>query len=204
MTPRWMIGPMVLASIFCATACGEPARSYPHAVGVATGQLVPAVALKAAGGRDFSLVELTGQWVWLYFGYTHCPDVCPTTLAHLAEAHKQLASPERVKVVFVSVDPKRDTPEVLAKHAAFYDPSFLGVTGDVAAIDRLTSALGARYVIGLPVGASGDYPVSHTNTVYVIDPEGHLAAQYDPGTDTTQMAADFNTLTSRDAVVTSR
>jgi protein SCO1 len=131
-------------------------------------------------GRDgpVALSDFRGKAVLLYFGYTACPDICPTNLAVIAYALKQLAPAERarVQVVFVSVDPGRDHPERLAEYAAYWDPTFLGVTGteqDVAAVAR---QYGAAYRIVEQSGSAMGYLVDHSAFTYVIDAQGGLVA----------------------------
>lgn len=131
---------------------------------------------------DFSLTTDQGVWqfnslrgkmVMLVFGYTHCPDVCPTSLQILAEAFDQL-SPElqqQVQGVFVSVDPDRDDPVMLRDYGSYFHPNITGVTGTKAELDQLTSQIGVHY--RLNQGEDGDYSVDHATLTFVIDPEGY-------------------------------
>lgn len=135
-------------------------------------------------GRDFQLTDHTGQprrladfrgkAVVMSFGFAQCPDVCPTTLAELAQAVKQLgADAERVQVLFLTVDPERDTREILAQYVTAFDPRFLGLYGDLAA----TRAVAKEFKIFFekrPETAPGSYSVDHSAQVYVIDPQGRL------------------------------
>jgi cytochrome oxidase Cu insertion factor (SCO1/SenC/PrrC family) len=163
---------------------------------------VPAIAfstpLTSDHGRHFSLGELRGKWVWLYFGYTNCPDLCPLTLSHLAGAYRALAHPEQVQVVFVSIDPGRDTPDHLAEYAGYFHPSFWGATSGEGAIDPLAHALGVKYRVN-PDNQLGDYEVSHSNQVYLIDPAGGLAAAVTVKTpdDALKLAQDLNTAAAK-------
>ena len=123
-------------------------------------------------GRPRSLEDFRGKAVVVSFGFTHCPDVCPTTLADLSQAIKSLgAQAERVQVLFVTVDPERDTREVLAKYVTAFDPRFLGLYGDAAATQRAAKEFKVYY----EKRKSGDtYSVDHSGQSYVIDPQGRL------------------------------
>jgi protein SCO1/2 len=123
-------------------------------------------------GRARKLEDFRGKAVVLFFGFTHCPDVCPTTLADVSQAIKQLgADAERVQVLFVTVDPERDTREVLAKYVTAFDPRFLGLYGDAAATQRAAKEFKVYY----EKRKSGDsYSVDHSAQSYVIDPQGRL------------------------------
>lgn len=128
-------------------------------------------------GRDFGRQRLTGHWSILFFGFTHCPDVCPTTLATLAALRRELADlppAAQPAVYLVSVDPARDTPGRLAEYVPFFDPSFTGVTGAPASIEALTAALGVA-VVTRPPDAEGNYGVDHTASLFLVNPAGALA-----------------------------
>lgn len=130
-------------------------------------------------GHAFGPRELRGRWSLLYFGYTHCPDACPTTLVTLAAMEKRLASKGGTvlpQVVFVSVDAKRDTPAQLASYVPYFDPQFLGVTAvDQPTIEALARKLGVAVFLSAPQ-ADGTYTVDHSNEIFVIDPRGELIA----------------------------
>jgi protein SCO1/2 len=123
-------------------------------------------------GRRRTLEDFRGKAVVVFFGFTHCPDICPTTLADLSQAIRQLgADAERVQVLFVTVDPERDTPEVLAKYVTAFDPRFLGLYGDAAATQRVAKEFKIYYE-KRKTGAT--YSVDHSGQSYVIDPQGRL------------------------------
>jgi len=123
-------------------------------------------------GKPRRLEDFRGKAVVLFFGFTHCPDICPTTLADIAQAVKSLgADAERVQVLMVSVDPERDSPEALAKYVTAFDPRFIALRGDLAA----TKAAAAEFKIFFEKAKSGDsYTVNHSAQSYVIDPQGRL------------------------------
>jgi protein SCO1/2 len=131
--------------------------------------------LRAAGGPVDTKI-LHGKVLLIYFGYTHCPDVCPASLAAGAQALNTLSAEERAKVrlIMVSVDPERDTPERLKEYAAYFHPEMIGVTGTAEEIAAVARAYGAGY-IRQPAKPDGSYAVDHTTRTYVVAPDGRLA-----------------------------
>ncbi len=123
-------------------------------------------------GKPRRLEDFRGKAVVLFFGFTRCPDICPTTLADIAQAVKSLgADAERVQVLMVSVDPERDTPEALAKYVTAFDPRFIALRGDLEA----TKKVAGEFKIFFEKAKSGDsYTVNHSAQSYVIDPQGRL------------------------------
>lgn len=131
----------------------------------------------------------------MFFGFTTCPDICPTTLALLARVEKSLSdlpTQTRPQVVLVSVDPERDTPEQLQKYVRFFSPSFVGVTGSPAQIDEFTRAMGAP-VAKRPLGEGG-YTVDHSGSIFVIDPSGAMRALFSPPHSQDALVADLRAL----------
>jgi protein SCO1/2 len=137
-----------------------------------------------AFGRDFQLTDhhgkprtlaaFRGKAVVLFFGYTQCPDVCPTTLSELAEAMKRLGpDADRVQVLFVSVDPERDTPELLAQYVPAFHPSFIGLSGDAEATARTAKEFRILYQ-KQPGKTPGSYTVDHSAGSFIFDPQGRL------------------------------
>ena len=125
-------------------------------------------------GRARSLPDFRGKLVVLFFGYAQCPDVCPTTLAELARAMKSLGTDaERVQVLFVTLDPERDTPVVLAQYVPAFDARFLGLRGDDEATRRAAKEFKVFYE-KRPGTAAGSYTVDHGAQVYVLDTQGRL------------------------------
>lgn len=156
---------------------------------------IPAFALLDHDGKPFGPERLRDQWTFLFLGYTHCPDVCPTTLATLARMQQRLApapgTPARV--VLVSVDPGRDDTARLKEYVTHFHKDFTGVTGPGQEIDKLVSALGAMYVLHNATGEK-DYPVDHTAAVFLVDPTGGFKALFSPPLDAAAMAERFSRL----------
>jgi protein SCO1 len=132
------------------------------------------LALTGHDGKPRTLADFRGKAVVLFFGYTHCPDVCPTTLVDMAEVMKKLGNDAaRVQVLFVTLDPERDTPEVLANYVPAFGPGFLGLSGDDAATRRAAQEF--RIFYEKRAGATPSaYTVDHSAQSYVIDPQGEL------------------------------
>jgi protein SCO1/2 len=131
-------------------------------------------ALKDPAGKERTLEDYRGKAVVVFFGYTQCPDVCPTTLATLATAMKELgADADRVQVLFITVDPERDTPELLAKYVPSFDPRFLGLWGDADATARTAKEFKVIYQ-KVPGPTPGSYTMDHSAGSYVFDPKGRL------------------------------
>lgn len=137
----------------------------------------------SGGGQVFDLADYRGQVVLLYFGYTHCPDVCPTSMAVMRQVLRPLAASEleRVQAVFVSVDPERDRPEQLAEYAAFFHPEILGVTGTEEELADAGRRYGAAW-LRVNSGSEMGYSVDHSSYIYVIGPDGRLVEAVPHGT----------------------
>lgn len=125
-------------------------------------------------GKARTLEDFKGKAVFIFFGYTQCPDVCPTTMAEMASVLKTLGpQAEQVQVLFVTVDPERDTPDLLAKYVPAFDPRFLGLTGDKAAIDKVTKDFKVFHQ-KVPNKESDTYTMDHTAGSYVFDTQGRI------------------------------
>ena len=153
-----------------------------------------AFSLEDQNGKVFDLGRLSGHWTLLFFGYTNCPDICPVTLSVLKNALALMAEDhagaELPRVVFVSVDPKRDTPRHLGAYVSHFDPRFLGVTGDDANLAAFAGQMGALYVVG-DADAEGQYSVDHTAAIFLIDPRGHLVALFQAPHAADELARDI-------------
>jgi protein SCO1/2 len=125
-------------------------------------------------GKERTLADFRGKVVLLVFGFTQCPDVCPTTLSNAASAVRQMGEDgKRVQVLFVSVDPKRDTPELLRQYVTAFHPDFLGMTGDAARVAKTTKDFN-MYVAERPGKTADSYTVDHSTQMYAFDREGRV------------------------------
>ena len=148
-------------------------------------------------GAPFRLSDLRGQWILLDYGYTSCPDVCPTTLAMLRQMRLQLgAEADKVRIVFVSVDPERDTPEKLGQYLNHFGDDLKGLSGTPAQVAEAAQPYGVKYEKKEADSALG-YLVSHTAFVYLIDPQFQLRVTYPFGISASDMAADLAYLFSQ-------
>jgi len=153
---------------------------------------LPQFSLIDQDGQPFDASRLQNRWSLLFFGFTNCPDVCPATLAVLAQIEKQLQDlppTKQPQIVLVSVDPQRDTPEQLSKYVKFFSPSFVGVTGQEDAIKAFTRALGVP--VAIQSLGDGAYTVDHSAAIFLIDPAGALRALFSTPHDPSKIAADY-------------
>jgi len=158
---------------------------------------LPSFSLLDDTGKRFNNARLAGKWSFLFFGYTHCPDICPTTLATLNEAMQTVGDrgdAGGTQIVFVSIDPQRDTPEKLKDYVRYFNPKFVGVTGGQRALDRLTRALGIIHTRVPDPNGGNDYLMDHSASIILIDPKGEVAALFSPPFKARQLAGDFHKL----------
>jgi protein SCO1 len=160
---------------------------------------IPAFSLVDAHGRPFDRAALENRWTLLFSGFTNCPDICPTTLALLASLRERLPGNE-IRFVFLTVDPERDTPEVVARYLAHFGGEFTGVTGSPAEIERLTRALGLAQVRN--PGTGGNYTVDHSAALVLIDPRARVAGYFTAPHDQDELAADLAPLVRQEGSVT--
>lgn len=153
---------------------------------------IPEFNLLDQAGKPFTRTEFLGGWTVVTFGFTHCPDVCPINLANFTLTKRALGDQaDAIRFMFVSVDGERDTPEVLSKHIALFDPSFIGLTGADRAVRPLAQAFGVRYEIVRPEGTQADYLVDHTASWFLVNPQGQISRIYSYGTAPEVVAADL-------------
>jgi protein SCO1/2 len=172
----------------------KPSASAPRANGAVFESPRPLTAFTLHDhlGASFDLRRLTDHWTFLYFGYAHCPDLCPTTLAALSVAKHVLTreSPQTpTQFVFISVDPDRDTRERLRNYVTFFDSSLIGVTGTPDNLKALSAQFGASY--RLPKDREKGYAVDHTDVILIVSPKPAFAAVLTPPHDGTRIAKDF-------------
>jgi len=167
---------------FRGTTYAEP---YPVA---------PEIQLIRAGGTNFRLSEMRGKIVALFFGYTSCPDVCPTTMAELKQALDKVgARADQVQVLFVSVDPQRDTPEKVQEYVNHFNSDFIGLSGPEPDLAKVWSEYGVFRQIVDGTSAAG-YIVDHTARVTLIDQQGNLRVSFPFDTPVEDVVHDLNLL----------
>jgi protein SCO1/2 len=181
----------ILAALLFLAACTDSAPKF-KSTDITGADYGKSLELVDHTGKPRHLEDFRGKAVVLFFGFTHCPDVCPTTLADTAQALKALGpEAERVQVLMVTVDPERDTPDVLAKYVTAFDPRFLGLRGDVAATQRAAK----EFKVYFEKRKSGDsYSVDHSGQSYVIDPQGRLRLLVRPDRLGADLADDLRTV----------
>ncbi len=158
------------------------------------GRPMPEVRLIDQNGAVQSVDQLQGAWTVLFFGYTFCPDICPTTLAELRQLKGMLPEDTRdsLQVVLVSVDPARDTPQQLKEYLAFFDTGFRGLTGELADIQKLSNSVGIPFIPGDE--SKPDYTVDHSGNLALIGPDGRQRGFIRAPLNTAKLAAQLPTL----------
>ena len=174
--------------------CDPVARPAFRAIDITGADYARGFELPDAEGRTRRLSDFAGQVVVVFFGFTQCPDVCPTTLAEVAQA-RQLLGPEgaRVQAVFITVDPARDTPEVLSAYLRNFDPAFVGLRGS----DEQTAAVAREFKVyykKVPGRTESSYTMDHTAASYVFDPRGRIRLYARYGSGAQALAEDIRLL----------
>lgn len=186
----WLTFAVILA------ACG------PHTFAGVVGDPPPAAGdftLIDQTGANFKLSDLTGKWVLLAYGYTHCPDVCPLTLSILRDVKKALgAQTDQLAVVFVTIDPERDTAEIMGKYAAHFDPTFKALTGTPEQIAAAAKAYNVKYEKAASTAAVG-YAMNHTAFIYLIDPQFRWRVTFPFGVKSAEITSDLKYLMNQSA-----
>jgi protein SCO1/2 len=195
--PRRILVAGALAAALVLPGCDKlfgPPKSPFNAIDVTGTEMGGELRLADAGGNPRTLADYRGKVVIVSFGFTHCPDVCPTTLADLAKAVRMLeADASRVQVLFVTVDPKRDTPEVLRQYVPNFHPDFVALRGDESATQAATKAF--HVYAKERAGASPEaYTVDHSSQSFVLDREGRLRLIVPYGAKPEAVAADLKVL----------
>jgi protein SCO1/2 len=189
----WLTNAVLAAWLL--TGCDSPLKF--DGVAVDPPRPMSSFAFARADGSAFTTTPERGRPMVLFFGYTHCPDVCPTTLADWKRAKAQLGEQaSRVRWVFVSVDPERDTPAVAQRYATQYDATFVGLSGDPMTTANIMQAFGIAAAKEDTPTASG-YLVSHSSQVFLVDDTGALVALYPFGTRWEALAADLGRVLRR-------
>ncbi|MCD2515373.1 SCO family protein [Massilia sp. G4R7] len=188
---------LLLAGLLgCTLLLGACDRNTPpsfHGNDVTGASIGKDFRLTDPDGKERTLADFRGKVVAVFFGYTQCPDVCPTALSRAVEVKRLLGKDdaERLQVVFITVDPERDTPEVLKAYTAAFDPTFLGLYGTPERTAETARSFAAMYR-KVPTGSS--YSMDHTASSYIYDPQGRLRLQLAHALGAQEYAADIRTL----------
>jgi len=182
---------LILARVF-VTLREVPVPATENATILPQPRELPPLDLVDQDNRPLPGDFLRNRWTVVFFGFTQCPDVCPTTLATLAQMKKKLTdlpAEQQPRVLLVSVDPERDTAAILKPYVTFFDPSFLAATGTLAATGQAARAFSVPFAkVPLP---SGGYTMDHGAGLFIVSPKGALAAYASPPLDATVLARDF-------------
>lgn len=170
-----LTGIAIMSSVSQSLAPATPTPQIEGITAIVPPDPLPDFTLTSSKGEPISLSDFAGRYVLLFFGYTHCPDFCPLTLAKEKVVHEQLGDlADRFAVVFVSVDGERDTPEALDDYLSRFDPSFVGMTGDEETLREIGVPYGLSFTLNKTSPDDTDYSVDHSTLTYVIDPEQRL------------------------------
>ncbi len=174
-------------------ACNQPMPSFKN-TDLTGASYASNFALTDHTGKPRSLADFKGKAVVVFFGYTQCPDVCPTTLTEMAGVMKKLGPlADRVQMLFITLDPERDTPAILAKYVPSFDPRFLALTGDSAAIQKTAAEFKVVYQKA-PGKTENTYSIDHTAASFVFDPQGRIRLYVRNSAGQDALAEDLRTL----------
>lgn len=179
----WTVTIVLLVAVVLSIFLGLKQNAQQGFFGMRLFPLKAAYDFKLTGpnGAEVRLDQFRGKTVLFLFGFTHCANVCPTSLTNLADVYQALTSEERkqVQVVFISVDPDRDKPQTLAQYVTSFDPSFVGLTAPKPTMDQTVLAYGASYeMVAGPTNEPNDYSVNHSAYTYLVNPSGKLELLY--------------------------
>ena len=187
---KFLIPAMAILAIL-ATSAGfyislKQAQQSQQAVSTVEGLFWPnpkqinAYSVLDQDGKDFGLNQMKGKWSFIFFGYSHCPDVCPVTMSVMADYYKALVGENKdLQVIFASVDPERDTPEKLSEYVHYFNPDFIGLGGNNEMINSLTGQIGVAYYLNKE-NQTEDYLVDHSASIFLIDPLGRMVGKLSP------------------------
>mgnify|MGYP006190144663 FL=1 len=190
---RSLLGATLGATGLFIAGCSEPAASFTG-IDITGADYATGFSLTDHNGQPRTLADFKGKAVVLFFGFTQCPDVCPTTMTEVAEAKRLLgADGERLQGLFVSIDPERDTPEIMKQYMASFDPSFLALYAAPDKLPELAKSYKIYYKkVDGPTPTS--YTMDHSAGSYVYDPQGRIRLYHRYGTGSAALAADLKKL----------
>ncbi|MGR9580588.1 SCO family protein [Pandoraea sputorum] len=195
----WLRRAMLLMGLtVLLAACGKEGPTFTSLDITGNKEFAKDFSLQDPQGKTRTLADYKGKAVVMFFGYTHCPDVCPTTMAELNQVMQKLGADDaqRVQVLFVTVDPQRDSAELMGQYVPAFNPAFVGLRpADDAALKELTKSF--RVVVNKVEGSTpNNYTIDHTAGIYVFDPNGQLRLFMRPDEPVDAMAKDLKTLLS--------
>ena len=193
MMARWRAAALPLAALLVVLAAGGGGWLYlSHDAAGEIGGIGGSFTLTDGSGQRVTDRDLHGRYLLVYFGYTFCPDVCPTTLAAIAGALDRLGTrADRVQALFITVDPARDTPPVMRDYTAAFSPRILGLTGSADEIARVAGAYRVYYARRGAGETAGNYTVDHSSIIYLMGPDGRFIAPIAADEPAARMAADI-------------
>ncbi|MBI3230337.1 MAG: SCO family protein [Burkholderiales bacterium] len=181
-----------LSTAFFLSACNKPAVQFQH-VDITGADYAKSFTLKDASGKIRTLADFKGKLVLVFFGYTQCPDVCPTTMTEMSGVMKALGKDaDKLQVIFITLDPERDTPALLAQYVPAFDARFLGLYGSVKETEDV--ARDFKIFFKKVPGKNGNYSIDHTAASYVFDREGNVRLFVRNGTGAAAVASDLKLL----------
>lgn len=180
-------------------ACSQPEHKLvlQYATVLPAPRAVADFSLFNQHSTAFTNADLHGHWSILFSGFTYCPDICPLTLGQLQAAEQQMTGSKQHQIIFVTVDPERDTPDSLKQYLHWFQPDWIGLTGEPAELSVLLDSLGLAQV-RIPATTAGDYSIEHSTAIVLLNPQGQMAAYWKAPLDTGQLAADFSALPAPD------
>ena len=191
--PMALLPYLLLAVALAGGLLWREAETIPavgHSVSIGSAAVGGPFSLTDQDGQGKNLADFRGRYVLLYFGYTRCPDVCPTTLAVMAAALGKLGmQSERVVPVFITIDPARDTPAILKLYVKSFGPNFIGLTGsaaELAKVEREYRVVAVKHAL-----PGGGYAMDHSSVLYLLGPDGKLTAFYDEAITSDALAKDL-------------
>lgn len=193
LTRRTLLGATLTATGLLIAGCSEPAASFTG-IDITGADYATGFSLTDHNGQPRTLADFKGKLVVLFFGFTQCPDVCPTTMSELAEARRLLgADGERLQGLFVSIDPERDTPEIMKQYMASFDPSFLALYAAPDQLPELAKSYKMYYKkVDGPTPTS--YTMDHSAGSYVYDTQGRIRLYHRYGSGAPALAGDLKKL----------